>query len=167
MIHNVLGGCFMHWVHLRRVLKMSRQECRSLCELTDFKQKRGNPMKSIFHVIFPACSFQADQNILITCITLVTNKSHSAGTPTVKKQIKLPQKFIFLYLRWELYLTRPIAFLFLGWGSWEENIFPATWSNRPVTLQALAVQAGRGEMCHTDVGDIWEQAKDTGYSFGS
>lgn len=38
MIHNVLGGSSMHWVHLRSVLKMSRQKGRCLCELTDFKQ---------------------------------------------------------------------------------------------------------------------------------
>lgn len=30
----------MHWVHLRSVLKMSRQKGRSLCELTDFKQRK-------------------------------------------------------------------------------------------------------------------------------
>lgn len=98
MIHTVLRGCFIHWVHLQRVLKMSSQKGRSLCELPDFKQKRGNPMLPIFHVIFPSCSFQASQNILITCITLMTNKSHSIGTYTVKKRIKLPQNFIFLYL---------------------------------------------------------------------
>lgn len=85
----------MHWIHLRSVLKMSRQKGRSLCELTDYKQrKQGTPChQSICHVVSPGCSFQANQNILV--IVLMTNKSHSSGTPAVKKSSKLLQTLYF------------------------------------------------------------------------
>lgn len=97
MIHNVLGGSSVHWVHLRSVLKMSMRKGRSLCELTDFKQRQqGTPCNQSVMWFPQVVHFRQIRISLL--LVLMTNKSHSSGTPTVKKSSEIPQTLFFCIL---------------------------------------------------------------------